>query len=274
MLFRITCIVFIFTVLSGCTTIKYYTQAVYGQLELLAKRKQVKELLNTKDLDKDLRQKLLLSQDILTFAEDRLRLPVGKSYNTYVDLKRQYVVWNIFATPELSMTPKQWCYPIVGCTSYRGFFNKQGLLKLERQLSSEGYDVYIGGVKAYSTLGWFNDPLLNTFIDYDNIQLARLLFHELAHKKLYVPGDTDFNESFATVVELEGVRQWLAGQQQAFDIAESPVTEKVVELILDARSELADVYDQSISDDEKRKHKQRVILSLREKLSTLNSRYG
>ena len=237
---------------------------MYGQFELLAKREPVSSLLRSEDLDFRLRQQLLLSEELLLFAEKRLHLPVGKSYRTYTDLKRPYVVWNLFAAPEFSITPKYWCYPVIGCASYRGFFDKEQALKLERQLGKEGYDVYMGGVKAYSTLGWFNDPLLNTFIYYDDIDLARLIFHELAHKKLYVHGDTDFNESFATVVELEGTRQWLQSQGRANELIESPVTEKTIELIINTRSKLKALYSQPLSDERKRVQKQVLIDALRE----------
>ncbi|WP_263081700.1 aminopeptidase [Endozoicomonas sp. Mp262] len=259
----ITVVVLVCGVLSSCSSVKYYAQAVYGQLDLLAKRKPVSALLRSDDLDPGLRRQLLLSEQLLLFAEKELLLPTGKNYRAYADLKRPYVVWNLFAAPEFSIKPKHWCYPVIGCASYRGFFDKDQALKLARQLGKEGYDIYMGGVKAYSTLGWFNDPLLNTFIYYGDTGLARLIFHELAHKKLYVSGDTDFNESFATVVELEGTRQWLRSQGRAGELVENPVIEKTVALIASARLRLKTLYNQSISDEQKRRQKQMVIDSLR-----------
>ncbi|WP_330925308.1 aminopeptidase [Candidatus Sororendozoicomonas aggregata] len=263
-LFRIILVALGCGMLSGCSSINYYAQAVHGQFEILAKRKSVSSLLRSKDLDPRLRRQLLLSEELLLFAQKQLLLPAGGNYTTYADLKRPYVVWNLFAAPEFSITPKYWCYPFIGCAGYRGFFDKEQALTLERQLNKEGYDVYMGGVKAYSTLGWFNDPLLNTFIYYDDIDLARLIFHELAHKKLYVPGDTDFNESFATIVELEGTRQWLLSQGRAGELIESPVAEKTITLIINTRSKLKALYSQSISDERKRVQKQALIDALRE----------
>jgi len=150
-----------------------------------------------------LKQRLERAQQMRTFASAQLGLPDNGSYTRYADLKRPYVVWNVFATPELSLQLKQWCYPVVGCAGYRGYFDKAAADATADELRAEGYEVNVSGVPAYSTLGWFADPLLNTFVGGTEGQLAGLLFHELAHQVVFVGGDTTFNESFATTVERE-----------------------------------------------------------------------
>jgi predicted aminopeptidase len=159
-----------------------------------------------------LRRQLLLVDAALLFARVDLALPPTKSYRQYADLGRPYVVWNVFAAPEFSLEPRQWCYPIAGCTTYRGWFSEGRARASADELVARGDDVFIAGVAAYSTLGWFADPVLNTMLDENDAGLAGLLFHELAHQRVYVPGDTLFNEGFATLVEEEGTRRWLASR--------------------------------------------------------------
>jgi predicted aminopeptidase len=157
----------------------------------------------------ELRARLETAQHIREFASSRLALPQNGSYATYADLGRPYAVWNVYAAPRFSIEAKQECFPFAGCVSYRGFFSEEAARRHAARLREEGNDVYLGGVPAYSTLGWFDDPLLSTFIRYPDVQLARLMFHELAHQRIYLKGDTAFNESFAVTVEEEGVKRWL-----------------------------------------------------------------
>ena len=170
----------------------------------------ISELLTESDIDVKLRGKLELVSEIRRFASRELGLPDNNSYTRYADLKRQFVLWNVVATPELSMKLVNWCFPIAGCISYRGYYAKEDADRFAEKLRNDGFDVYVGGVPAYSTLGWFDDPVLSTFIQYPDAELARLIFHELAHQVLYVAGDTMFNESFATAVEEAGLQRWLA----------------------------------------------------------------
>lgn len=194
---------------TGCSTVGFYRQAVSGQLAIMRSREPIQQLLEDGQLSPALHAKLQLVQEIRKFASEELDLPIQDQFTSYVDLGRPYAVWNVFATPEFSTQPMEWCFPIAGCVSYRGYFGEQDAEGYAQQLRSAGLDVYVGGVVAYSSLGWFSDPVLSSFITRADWQLASLVFHELAHQLAYVPGDTDFNESFATAVEMEGLSRWL-----------------------------------------------------------------
>jgi predicted aminopeptidase len=197
--------------LAGCSTAEYYWQGISGQLDLLGRAQPIAEVLQATH-DPAVKRKLERVLAIREFATRELHLPDNASYKRYSDLGRRFVLWNVFATPALSLTPRQWCFPIAGCVNYRGYF-AEGDARLEAgRLASEGDDVYIGGVPAYSTLGYFADPLPSSFLRYPDTEIARLIFHELAHQVAYARDDTVFNESFAVAVEEEGVRRWLAAQ--------------------------------------------------------------
>jgi predicted aminopeptidase len=197
---------------AGCQTLSYYGQAIGGQLHLLASARPLDAWLADPATPGDLRERLKTAHRIREFASRRLGLPDNASYTSYADLGRPFVVWNVFAAPEFSVEPKRECFPFTGCVPYLGFFSEAAARSEAAKLERRGLDVYRGGVLAYSTLGWFNDPLLSTFIRYPDAQVARLVFHELAHQVAYARGDTTFNESFAVVVEEEGVRRWLEAQ--------------------------------------------------------------
>lgn len=195
--------------LMGCTSLGYYGQIIKGQAEILSKRESVADLLKDPETPKELKQKLLHVQEIRNFARQKMKLPDVGSFSSYADLQRKYVVWNVFATPEFSLASIQWCFPVAGCLAYRGYFREHDAKQFAEDLRKQENDVYVAGISAYSTLGWFDDPLLNTVIDLPQPELAGLIFHELAHQLVYIKGDTEFNESFAAMVELEGVRRWL-----------------------------------------------------------------
>ncbi len=197
---------------ASCGSVRYYSQAVWGGADVLVKRKPIDRLLEpgrAQVLSAATRERLRLSQEIRDFASRELGLPDNRSYRSYADLGRPYQVWNVVAAPRLSLEPKTWCYPFAGCAAYRGYFNERAARRHGDRLAAGGYDVRVGGVAAYSTLGWFADPVLNTFLDYAEADFAALIFHELAHQVVYVKDDSAFNESFATAVEVEGVRRWL-----------------------------------------------------------------
>ncbi|MDH5632533.1 MAG: aminopeptidase [Gammaproteobacteria bacterium] len=210
---RLLIVILLAQVLTACNTVQYYGQSISGQLSLLWKRQDIQELLDNNEIDEATRDKLKKVLGIRRFASDVLLLPDNGSYTSYADLGRPYVVWNVFAAPQLSVQPKTWCFPVAGCVPYRGYFSRDEAQAYADTLKQQGYDVYVGGITAYSTLGWFDDPVLNTILRQPEPQLAGLLFHELAHQKLYIKDDATFNESFATAVELEGVRRWLARHQ-------------------------------------------------------------
>lgn len=204
---------------SGCSTLGYYGQALNGHFDLMGRARPVADWLAEADTPAALRERLALSQRLRDFAVTELQLPDNRSYRNYADLKRPAAVWNVVATPELSLTLKTWCFPVMGCVGYRGFFDRAEADALGQSLKAEGLEVNVYGVPAYSTLGWSNwlggDPLLNTFIDWPEGELARLIFHELAHQVAYAADDTTFNESFATAVERLGGARWLAQRPEA-----------------------------------------------------------
>jgi len=241
--------------LSGCESISYYGQAIGGHFSLMGAARPVDQLLADPLTSPDLRQRLALAQRLRDFASRELALPDNRSYRAYADLGRAFVVWNVVAAPAFSVEAVPQCFPFAGCVGYRGFFAEERAQRHAEALSASGNDVYVGGVPAYSTLGWFADPLLSTFIHDPDWQLARLLFHELAHQVLYVKGDTTFNESFAVVVEEEGVRLWLAAEgrtaeMEAFRASQARRREFAAR-VQQVRERLGDLYRKDISSEEK-----------------------
>ncbi|WP_372524125.1 aminopeptidase [Sulfuricaulis sp.] len=265
-------------VLTGCASPLYYAQAVSGQMEILTKRRPIEELLADPATPLDVRQQLELARHLREFASRELLLPDNRSYRTYADLERPYAVWDVFAAPELSLEPKHWCFIVAGCVPYRGYFARDKADQFAASLKQKGYDVYVGGVPAYSTLGWFDDPVLNTFIHRSEAELAGLLFHELAHQKIYVSGDSAFNESFATVVELEGVKRWFEhqGTVQQTEAYRQKIKrrEEFNTLVLKHRARLKEIYASNLSDAEKRIAKMRVFGELRNDYATLKADWG
>ena len=230
--------------LAGCAG--YYLQAAAGQASLMRASVPVGKVLADPATPETLRQQLLLVDTALLFAHRELALPPTRSYRQYADLGRPYVVWNVFAAPEFSLEPREWCYPIAGCTTYRGWFSEERARASAARLEGRGDDVFVGGVAAYSTLGWFADPVLNTMLGDNDADLAGLLFHELAHQRVYVQGDTLFNEGFATLVEEEGTRRWLESRNDTTGLCRLQLRqfrrEAVLTLMADLRTQLAVVY--------------------------------
>lgn len=265
------------SLLQGCTSLSYYSQSVRGQMEIFANRQAINQVLENRQTGEALRQKLVLIKKILNFAETQLRLNAHGSYRDYVDLERPYVIWNIFATPELSLQAVQWCYLVVGCLSYRGYFDKQQALEFAGELKAKGLDVYLGGVSAYSTLGWFRDPIINTMLNRAEHELARLLFHELAHQKLYIKNDTDFNEAFADAVAIIGTERWLSTQQASLQKSirlEQERERQFTALVLSTRERLMSLYAAKVPEEEKRQQKKRSIAELRNAYFQLRSSWG
>lgn len=260
---------------AGCGTPSYYLQAIGGQLELWREARPVEEVAAGSASAPELRRKLERAQAIRDYASRELGLPANGSYRKYADLGRPYVVWNVFAAPRLSIEPKQWCFPVAGCVSYRGYFALADAEALAAELRAQGYDVHVGGVPAYSTLGWFDDPLLNTFIHYPEPELARLIFHELAHQVAYAGDDTEFNESFATVVELVGVERWLAAdgspeQRAQFRQAQTR-RQDFLALVTGARARLEALYGSEILPLQMEQEKARILAGLGEDYRTLKA---
>ncbi len=256
--------------LSGCQSLRYYSHAALGELRLLASREPVPRVLNqlepkleTSTHDALLYQRLEFTQRVLDFAKDTLKLPVDDRYRTYVSLNRSAVVWNLFAAPPLSLTPRRWCYPIVGCAPYRGYFNERYAKRRAAALHRQGLETYLGPVPAYSTLGWFADPLLSTFITWPEPDLASLLFHELAHGRVWAKGDVAFNESFATFVGRQGLSAWLRrqGEAEVDRRYEAALEEQqsLLDLLKRTRRALAAVYRSDAPEAVKLAQKARVV---------------
>lgn len=232
--------------LSGCRSVDFYAQAIGGHSAIVLHKKKLTTLLLDPDTPPELSHRLGLVTRLCEFARSDLRLPAGKNYRHYVDLGRAFVVWNIHAAPEFSLDSKRWWYPFVGQLSYRGYFAEAKARRYAAYLEGKGYEVFVGGVDAYSTLGWFCDPVLNTFIHRGEEDLADLIFHELAHREFFAGGDTDFNEAFATTVAREGVRRWLTrqGKPEALAAWQERVRreDQFLALVLSARASLENLY--------------------------------
>ena len=268
---------------SGCSTVAYYAQAAAGHLELLQRSRPVDDWLADEATPAPLRERLQLSQRMRDFAVQTLALPDNGSYRRYADLQRSAVVWNVVAAPELSLTLKTWCFPVLGCVGYRGYFDRAAADALATQLAAEGWEVRVYGVPAYSTLGWTDwlggDPLLNTFLQWPEGELARLIFHELAHQVAYASDDTTFNESFATAVERIGGAFWLERHAAPAARAEYAALQSRREdfraLTLKARRELEAVYASALTDAAKRERKAEVLATMRADYAVLKaSRWG
>ena len=248
--------------LSGC----YYLQATRGHLELMGKREPIADLISDPATSAELVRRLELVSRARDFSIAELGLPDNDSYRSYADLERNEVLWNVFAAPEFSVRPKSWCYPIVGCVAYRGYFRKAAAEKLARRLREDGFDVFMGPVTAYSTLGRFDDPVLNTMLRWDDIQLVSVLFHELAHQVLYIRDDTAFNESFATAVEEIGVERFLAagGIDADFDRyrERKHFRRRLMRLVDAARADLESLYDEPLDPRQMRTRKAWRIATL------------
>lgn len=255
----------------GCSQLIYYVRSVAGGARLLAARRPIDKVLADPNTSPELAERLQLVRRIRSFAVRELSLPDDESYTRFTRLDREAAVWTVAAAPELSVEPIEWCFLVVGCVSYRGYFSERRARRFADRLAEEGHDVLVDGTLAYSTLGRFADPVLSTFVDLPEPQLAGLLFHELAHRLVFVPGDTAFNESFATAVELAGVERWLASRG-----ADEQITayrqrqrreEELVDLLLEARAHLAEVFAAEESDTWKRERKTAIYEELRKRLS-------
>jgi predicted aminopeptidase len=258
----------------GC----YLVQSVQGQLSLMSKREPITRMIGQPSTPPALRAQLETVAAIRDFASRELGLPDNGSYRSYADVGRRYVVWNVVAAPEFSVDPKEWCYPIVGCVAYRGYFVEDRARRFAARLRGQGFDVMVGGVAAYSTLGHFNDPVLNTMMGWSDVELAAIIFHELTHQLLYVPNDSSFNEALAVTVEEEGVRRWLNAQGRDADLAKHQVEQdhyaKVIDLLTATRAELRAVYASGLAPEPMREQKRAAFAGLRSSFALLKADWG
>lgn len=245
--------------LSGC----YLLQAAQGQVSVLARREPIAAVIADPDTTADLRSRLAYVVRARDFASEHLGLPDNGSYRTYADLERRFVVWNVFATAPFSVEPRRWCFPIAGCVVYRGYFAERSAQRYAMRLRARGDDVAVGGVAAYSTLGHFNDPILNTMMGWNDVQLAATLFHELAHQLVYLKDDSAFNEAFASTVEEEGVLRWLAASGRAGELEawqrQRQRAAGFSELLLGAREQLRTLYASGLPATSMAHEKQQVF---------------
>ena len=264
--------------LSGCSTLSFYWQALNGQAEILNKSRLIESVIQDRETKPQLKQRLTLLLAIRGYASKELKLPDNKSYRSYADLKRPFVIWNVFATTEFSTELTQWCFPIAGCVNYRGYFSKMSAEEFAKNLPAKMSDTFVGGVPAYSTLGYFNDPILNTFVNYSEVELARLLFHELAHQVIYVKDDSMFNESFATAVEQAGIEKWLesrsgSGLSADWQAAQTRQADFQA-LVLKYQQRLKSLYETDLSSEAKRLAKQQTFRDLRDEYQALKILWG
>lgn len=254
-------------VLQGCTTISYYAQSIGGHLDIIAAGQPIDRLVDDPRQPKPLRDRLALARDIRAFATEELALPDNASYRNYVDTGRDYVSWAVFAAPELSLEPHTWCFPVMGCVPYRGYFSQEAAERFADGVRAEGFDVHVGGIPAYSTLGISADPLLNTMLRHGETYLAEVIFHELTHQRVYIAGDSRFNESFAMAVERAGTTAWLESRGDAAELREYRTSQRrskdFVALIAETQKELEAIYAGNGSDAVKRAAKEAAIARLR-----------
>jgi predicted aminopeptidase len=264
--------------LSGCETLSYVAQAVGGHLRLMSQAQPVAELLADPGTPAALRERLALAQSIRDFAVKELKLPDNASYRSYAELGRPFAVWNVVAAPEFSLEPLRACFPVAGCVSYRGFFSKEDAERYAQAQRALGHDVHLGGVPAYSTLGRFDDPLLSTFIGYADAELARLVFHELAHQVVYVKDDSTFNESFAVAVERAGLRRWLAASSRARELGALQAAERrsaeFLALLGATRARLEALYRSRLAPEAMRERKRAEFAALRERYHAQRLAWG
>ena len=263
--------------LAGCGTM-YVAQAARGQMQILNAREPISRVLADPDTDPGLRKRLEEVQTAREFAWRELGLPNNKSYTSYADLKREFVTWTVVATPEFSVQPREWCFPIVGCVAYRGYFSEKAAEQFAAKLRDQGFDALVGGVPAYSTLGKFDDPVLNTMMSYGDDELASIIFHELSHQVVYIADDTAFNEAFAVAVEQEGLARWLKFRGREGDLGKYlKRRERQAEgmgLVARFRRELGLLYQSPIPEGEMRARKHAVFARLVTELRAMAERYG
>jgi predicted aminopeptidase len=271
-------IVLVVLLSSGCADLGYYWHSAKGHMEVMNRRVAIKDLLRDPQTDTELKQRLTLVREIREFAFNRLRLPESGSYSDYAQLDNPYVLQNLFAAPEFSTQLLSWCYPVAGCTSYRGFYEQQRLDAFVAGLKADKNEVHISRVPAYSTLGWFDDPVLSSFINWPDHRLAGLLFHELTHQRIYIDGDSRFNESLASAVQLVGIRLWLEYKNQPLLLEKYNrglvYRRDVAQLIESARDQLEKIYKNGETDDWKRQQKQKIFQLMRDQYEDISRRHN
>jgi len=265
--------------LLACSSVSYISHLISGQVDLLWKRESIDSLLGDEALDPKLRERLVLASEITRFAEESLFLPVDDAYSSYSDLERPYASWSVYAAPELSLESYTWCYTFIGCVAYRVYLDKDMAKSEGDKFIEDGYDVRVGGVRAYSTVGFFDDPLLNTFIFESEHYLVDILIHEITHRQLYIKNDTKFSENFATAVAFLGVEQWYSQDGRSDLFSEYQANKKryqaIISLLLSYKAELEQMYaKEDITVESKRLKKKQILLKLDQAYQSLRDKEG
>jgi predicted aminopeptidase len=262
--------------ISGCG-VAYLAQATQGQWRLMRTRRPIDRVLADPATSSVLKSRLQVVQDARNFASSDLALPDNRSYRSYADLGRPYVVWNVVAAPEFSIEPLRWCFPFTGCLSYRGYFHERSARAFADTLAARGNDTLVAGVTAYSTLGHFADPVLNTMMRYGELDLVATIFHELAHQLIYVKGDSEFNESFAVSVEQEGLSRWLAARGRSVELQHFLELRRAEQQIIHAfaagRAELNSLYHEPLSAQRMRERKRELMAAIGDNVRELERQH-
>ncbi len=263
---------------ASCSSINYFGEAISGHFEILRKAEPIDEVIARDTTGPELKKTLQNIKEARAFAANELLLPDNGSYNRYADIDRECVTWNVIAAEEFSVDPEEWCFPVAGCVSYKGFFDRGKAKQYATELSKKGMDIYVAGAIAYSTLGWFDDPVLSTMLSRSEAHYIGVLFHELAHQKLYIENDTAFNEAFATSVAEEGIRRWFARTGNGDAYQEFLISQKrsreFNDLILGAREKLQSLYNQKLSPKLMRSQKQEIFHQLQLDYRELKKHWG
>lgn len=277
-LYKVIVIVLLLIGSAGCGTVSYYSHLINGHHALMEAEEDIEAVLADNKYNEAVRARLRRALEIRKFASAQLGLPDNDSYKTFVKLDRQYPVWNVIAAEKFSVRARQWCFLFAGCISYRGYFNEQDAGSKARELKAEGYDVYVSPAAAYSTLGWFDDPLLSSMLYKEDTRLAGIIFHELAHQKVYIDDDSSFNEAFATAVELEGVRRWLGSQGDKQGVERyrqyKQRQREFNDLLQATRDRLKALYKSNKSESVKLEQKSAIIAGMKKEYRKLKKRWG
>ena len=264
--------------LPACSSVSYYWEKIQGHAEILDQQRPLQDVIDDPETAPEIKQRLINVQAARNFASKELLLPDNNSYRNYADIGRDYVVWTVVATPPYSVKAEQWCFLFVGCLSYRGYFSRQTAEEFANELKQQGKDVYVAGTKAYSTLGWFDDPLLNTMLYKNEAYRVGIIFHELAHQKMYVEDDTDFNEAFATTVEQQGVKRWflLKGNKPKYKkyLLAKKRDEQFKQLLLDTKEQLKNLYAKKLDNTQMQNQKQQVFKDLQQRYQQYKSKWN
>lgn len=264
--------------LQGCSSVGYYWEKIQGHSEILSKQQPVQEVIDNPKTSPLLRERLINTQAARNFASEKLLLPDNDSYRNYADIGREYVVWTVVATPPYSIKAKEWCFIVVGCLSYRGYFSKESAEEFAEDLKKQNMDVYVSGIKAYSTLGWFDDPLLSTMLYKSEAYRVGIIFHELAHQKIYIEDDTASNEAFASAVELEGIKAWFsqAGKKQEYQnyLVSRQRDEDFKKILRQTREQLNILYLSSLQKETMQKRKQEIFIQMQESYKNFKKRWN